>query len=108
MDRRPGTGAALWHLTATWASPAVVHRLGEVGVPAIVIGGVDDRIVSLDQHRTAAEGLGAPLHLVDGAGHAPHEQRPDHVAGLIRDFLSTLRRGIRPPGCDGGGDQGRW
>lgn len=88
--RRPGTAAALWHLTSTWQPPDVVARLGEVGVPSVVIGGVDDRIVSLDQHRTAAEGLGAGLHLVDGAGHAPHEQRPEHVAGLIRDFVSAL------------------
>lgn len=88
--RRSGTAAALWHLTSTWEPPAVVGRLAEVDVPAIVIGGLDDRIVSVDQHRTAAEGLGAELHLVDGAGHAPHEQRPDLVAGLIRDFVRTL------------------
>lgn len=88
--RRPGTAAALWHLTSTWEPPGVVARLSEVAVPAVVIGGFDDRIVSLEQHRTAAEALGADLHLVEGAGHAPHEQRPDLVVDLIRDFVRTL------------------
>lgn len=88
--RRPGTAAALWHLTATWEPPAVLDRLGEVDVPAVVIGGVDDRIVSTPAHRAVAEGLGADLHLLEGAGHAPHEQRPDEVAGIIRRFVAGL------------------
>lgn len=88
--RAPGTAEALWHLTTTWQPPQVADRLGEVGVPAVVIGGIDDRIVSLDAHRTAAEGLGAELHLLEGAGHAPHEQQPGVVAGIIRNFVAGL------------------
>jgi pimeloyl-ACP methyl ester carboxylesterase len=88
--RLPGTADALWHLTTTWEPPAVVARLADVGVPAVVIGGIDDRIVSVEQHRTAAEGLGSDLHLLEGAGHAPHEQQPTVVAGLIRDFVGSI------------------
>jgi pimeloyl-ACP methyl ester carboxylesterase len=88
--RRPGTAEALWHLTATWQSPRVADRLSEVGVPAVVIGGINDRIVSLEQHRAAVAGLGAELHLVEGAGHAPHEQRPELVAAHIRDFVAAF------------------
>lgn len=88
--REPGTAEALWHLTTTWEPPRVAGRLGEVDVPAVVIGGIDDRIVSLDAHRTAAERLGAELHLLEGAGHAPHEQQPAVVAGIIRDFVTGL------------------
>lgn len=91
--RRPGTAEALWHLTTTWQPPAVLERLGEVTVPAVVIGGFDDRIVSTDQHRTAAEGLGADLHLLAGAGHAPHEQQPAVVAEVIRSFVQELGMG---------------
>ena len=88
--RRPGTAEALWHLTTTWEPPDVVDRLPQVGAPAIVIGGIDDRIVSVEQHRAAAEGLGADLHLLERAGHAPHEQQPGTVATLIREFVATL------------------
>lgn len=88
--REPGTAEALWHLTTTWEPPAVLDRLGEAGVAAVVVGGIDDRIVSVGQHRAVAEGLGADLHLLAGAGHAPHEQQPGVVAGLIREFVGTL------------------
>lgn len=88
--RRPGTAAALWHLTSTWQPPGVLGRLDEVDVPAVVIGGIDDRIVGAPAHRRVAEGLGADLHLLEGAGHAPHEQRPDEVADIIRRFVASL------------------
>jgi len=88
--RRPGTAAALWHLTATWEPPSVLDRLGEVRVPAVVVGGVDDRIVTADAHRAVADRLGADLHLLEGAGHAPHEQRPAEVAAVIRGFVDDL------------------
>lgn len=86
--RRPGTAEALWHLTTTWQPPRVLDRLPEVPVPAVVVGGIEDRIVTLEQHRAAADGLGAELHLLERAGHAPHEQQPALVAGIIRDFVA--------------------
>ncbi len=85
--RRPGTASALWHLTRHWTEPTVLERLHEVDVPAVVVGGVDDRIVSEDVHRTAADLLGADLHLLEGAGHSPQEQVPDVVAGIVSDVL---------------------
>ena len=88
--REPGTAEALWHLTTTWRPPVVADRLGEIDLPAIVVGGIDDRIVSVGQHRAVAERLGADLHLLEGAGHAPHEQQPTVVADLIRDFVAGL------------------
>lgn len=102
--RRPGTAVALWHLTTTWEPPAVLHRLGEIDVPAVVVGGVEDRIVSAPAQRSVAEGLGADLHLLEHAGHAPHEQRPDEVAAVIRGLLGRLD----PAGSDGGPAGGRW
>ncbi len=87
--RRPGTAEALWHLTTTWQPPAVLDRLASVAVPALVIGGFDDRIVSIEVHRQAAEGLGADLHLLEGAGHAPHEQQPEVVAELVRAVVAA-------------------
>jgi pimeloyl-ACP methyl ester carboxylesterase len=88
--RRPGTAAALWHLTCTWERPDVVAHLGDVDVPAVVIGGANDRIVSPAQHRAVADGLGAPLHLLPDAGHTPHAQRPEAVADLVEGFVADL------------------
>jgi len=88
--RIPGTAAALWHLTRTWQPPAVLDRLGELDVPAVVIGGIDDRIVDVPAQRAVAEALGAELHLLEGAGHAPHEQRPDEVAAVVERFVAGL------------------
>lgn len=102
--RRPGTAEALWHLTTTWEPPAVLHRLGELHLPAVVVGGIEDRIVSAPAHRAVAEGLGAGLHLLEHAGHAPHEQRPDEVVAVIRQLLGRLG----PARNDGGAAQGRW
>jgi len=88
--RRPGTAAALWHLTATWAPPDVLGRLDQLRVPAVVVAGADDRIVRPDAQRAVADALGAELHLLPDAGHAPHEQRPDQVAALVERFVGAL------------------
>jgi pimeloyl-ACP methyl ester carboxylesterase len=88
--RRPGTAAALWHLTSAWERPEVLGRLGELDLPALVIGGTNDRIASNAHHRIVAEGLGAELHLLRGAGHTPHAQRPDEVAELVEGFVADL------------------
>lgn len=102
--RRPGTAAALWHITTTWEPPAVLHRLGELDLPTVVVGGVEDRIVSAPALRAVAEGSRAELHLLEHAGHAPHEQRPDEVAAVIRGLLARLDGA----GRDGGAAGGRW
>lgn len=91
--RRAGTAEALWHLTTTWQPPAVVHRLPEIGLPGAVVAGVDDRIVAVDAQRAVAEALGVGLHVVEGAGHAPHEQRPAVVADVIRALLGSIQMG---------------
>lgn len=93
--RRPGTAEALWHLTTTWEPPALLGRLGEIDVPAVVVAGIDDRIVPVDVQRSVADALGAELHLVEGAGHAPHEQQPEVAAEVIRGFLHDLGMGER-------------
>ncbi len=87
---RPGTAAALWHLTSTWQPPDVEGWLGDVDRPAIVIGGREDRIGSVAAHEDVAARLGAELHLLDGVGHAAHEQVPDVVASLVAGFVEGL------------------
>lgn len=91
--RRPGTSRALLHLTSTWQPPTALAELGRLEVPALVIGGRDDRISSPASTRAVAELLGADLHLLDDVGHAAHEQRPDVVGALVSAFLESVAAG---------------
>ena len=91
MLRRRGTAAAMWHLTRTWQPPAVAARLGELDVPVTVIAGADDRIVSPGALGDVVAPTGATFHLLDDVGHAPQEQAPEVVAGVLREVLSACR-----------------
>ena len=87
--RHPGTAEALWHLTSGWQPPE--HPAGAVratGVPTLVLAGADDRIAALATVEATAAAFDAHLEILDGVGHAPHEQVPDQVAEHIRRFLA--------------------
>ena len=40
-----------------------------------------------DLFLATADALGAPFHLIDGAGHLPCVERPEETAALITRFL---------------------
>ncbi len=90
--RRAGTADGLWHLTATWTPPPPIDSLEPSGVPTMVIGGADDRISSPVSTEAVAQRLDARLHVLEGVGHAAHEQVPEVVAGLIADFVEGSGR----------------
>lgn len=90
--RRAGTADGLWHLTATWTPPAPLDDLRPLGVPTLVVGGADDRISSPASTEIVAERLDAQLHVLEGVGHAAHEQVPEVVADLVGDFVEGWRR----------------
>jgi pimeloyl-ACP methyl ester carboxylesterase len=69
--------------------PPVASRLGEIGVPALVIVGADDveDFVRLGE-RLAGDLPGAgPLVRIAGAAHLPALERPDDVAAVVVPFL---------------------
>jgi 2-succinyl-6-hydroxy-2,4-cyclohexadiene-1-carboxylate synthase len=64
-------------------------RLAAVGCPALVIAGAHDPIGS-ERARLVAAGLpAAVLAIVDGAGHAPHLERPDAFLRLACERLAV-------------------
>ncbi len=72
-----GTQAPLW------------DRLGELGMPVLVVtGGRDAKFTALGQRLVEGIGPRASLVVVEGADHAPHLQRADAVAHAVRAFLS--------------------
>jgi pimeloyl-ACP methyl ester carboxylesterase len=68
-------------------------RLGEVAVPSLVIMGSGD----VDwpdptgEARWIASQLGSEILILDGAGHHPHVESPDEVAGAVIAFAEPLR-----------------
>ncbi|MEJ2357921.1 MAG: alpha/beta hydrolase [Deinococcales bacterium] len=75
--------------------PEIADRLPDVTAPSLVVMGSKDPDFGdpADEARRLAEGLGAELVLIDGAGHYPHSEMPDATFGPILDFLKAVHRG---------------
>jgi len=67
--------------------------LADLGQPALIVCGEDDRVTGLDVSRTLQAGLAqAELLVIADAGHAPHIEQPDRFATGVRDFLRRVQR----------------
>jgi pimeloyl-ACP methyl ester carboxylesterase len=67
----------------------VAQRMDSFDLPALVVfGSADDHFTDpADEARRLGETLGAPVLMVEGAGHYPHVEQPETVAGAVVDFL---------------------
>jgi proline iminopeptidase len=75
------------HLLKGWT---VMHRLGEITVPALVMAGNDDFVFPPGCQRELAAGLpNARLQIIDRAGHSPRSEQTAQVMAAIRRFLSA-------------------
>ena len=63
-------------------------QLDSVKVPALVIHGRRDPI-PLESSSVIARTLGAPLVVIDGAGHVPYVEQPSELFAAIRSFLAN-------------------
>jgi len=93
-ERRLGTVdglAAALRLLGTGAQEPVWDRLGEIGVPVLLLAGEHDTKFSALAFRMAT-GIGenAGITFIPGAGHAAHLERPRSVATILTRFLSAL------------------
>ncbi|MGH3072552.1 MAG: alpha/beta fold hydrolase [Gaiellaceae bacterium] len=73
---------------AVWPERSAEDRLGEIGMPTLVVVGSED----LGDIKAMAEKLvagipGARLATIEGAGHLPSLERPDELNRLLLDFL---------------------
>jgi 2-succinyl-6-hydroxy-2,4-cyclohexadiene-1-carboxylate synthase len=90
FDRRvantgPGLASSL-RLAGTGTQEPQWAALDTLAMPVLIIsGGNDEKFTALGRRMAAAIGDNATHVVVDGAGHAPHLQRPEVVARLIRD-----------------------
>jgi 2-succinyl-6-hydroxy-2,4-cyclohexadiene-1-carboxylate synthase len=83
--------ASVLRLLGTGAQEPVWDRLGEIGVPVLVMAGEhDSKFSALAFRLAAAIGDRAAISFVPGAGHAAHLERPRSVATILNRFLATL------------------
>ncbi|HUF13358.1 MAG TPA: alpha/beta fold hydrolase [Longimicrobiales bacterium] len=70
------------------ARPDSTPLLPEIEVPALVVAGDEDAMISVDVARSLARTLpNAALAVIDGAGHLPPLERPDAFNRALLDFL---------------------
>ncbi|MBM3507660.1 MAG: alpha/beta fold hydrolase [Alphaproteobacteria bacterium] len=95
LDRLILSAEAWRQLTATREFRAfdTRPRLGEIGVPSLIIAGENDLITTARQARILASGIrGARLHLFPNTGHNPFVEEPDAFNELVAAFV----RGLSP------------
>jgi pimeloyl-ACP methyl ester carboxylesterase len=63
--------------------------LNRIAVPTTLLWGHHDRMVPLALAQGAAERFGWPLHVVDGAAHAPHMEQPDAFVVELSAIVSA-------------------
>ncbi len=80
--------ASSLRLAGTGTQRPLWERLGEIGLPVLVVVGADDaRFVAAGARMAALLGDGV-FSLVPGAGHAAHLAQPSLTARLVENFLS--------------------
>ncbi|GAA1001615.1 alpha/beta fold hydrolase [Subtercola frigoramans] len=70
---------------------ALRGRLAELGLPALVIWGESDRIVTPAYGSAFAAAIpDARLTVLENAGHLPHIEQPEATSAVIAEFLASL------------------
>ena len=78
------TGKYIWPLP----DKGLKHRIHRIAAPTLVLWGKEDGIAApAYAQEFAARMAGAKATLIDGAGHLPHLEQGERVAGLVCEFL---------------------
>ncbi|MFK7751040.1 MAG: alpha/beta fold hydrolase [Sedimentitalea sp.] len=83
----------------TWLDPAfqtwnVAEVIDYLRIPTLAIQGRDDEYGSLAQIEVIEERAYAPVEMLvlDGCGHAPHQEQPQQVLAAVAEFAARLER----------------
>jgi pimeloyl-ACP methyl ester carboxylesterase len=80
--------AALYGWNPFLHNPKLAARLGRVRVPALVLWGASDQIVSPAYGRAFAERIpGAEFSKLAACGHYPYLEKPAEFVSTLREFL---------------------
>ncbi len=71
-------------------SSAVYKRVGETGIPTLLIWGRNDKTVPYAQSQQMVASLKqARFHTISNSGHIPHYEKADEVNPILLDFLKN-------------------
>ena len=73
------------------AEPSMLHRVGEIGIPTLLVAGALDMKYTALARLLEARLPDARLALVPDVGHAVHLERPAVLADLVASFLDEVR-----------------
>ena len=72
---------------------SVMHRLGEIDIPTLVLSGREDFLFPPEHQAILADRLpNAQLEIIEHAGHSPHAEQSDRVIPIIEEFLTAAVR----------------
>lgn len=75
------------HLTT---AEDVIDALAETGVRVLVAYGADDDGWPIADQRSMADRLGAPVAVIEQAGHSPAAEQPEQTAAVLRRFWADV------------------
>jgi pimeloyl-ACP methyl ester carboxylesterase len=75
------------HLTT---AEDVVDALAGTGIPILVAFGADDDGWPIGDQQAMADRLGAPVAVIDGAGHSPAAEQPERTVAALTQFWCSL------------------
>jgi proline iminopeptidase len=80
---------------------SVMNRVGEIGVPTLVIAGHDDFLFPPESQALLAAGIpNARLRIIERAGHNPQSERPAETLAAVADFLAVTPQLAATPAPD--------
>jgi pimeloyl-ACP methyl ester carboxylesterase len=82
------------HLTT---AEDIVDAVARTGVPVLVAFGADDDGWPIDEQQAMADRLGAPVAVINGAGHSPAAEQPEQTVAVLKQFWATVDAMPRPP-----------
>ena len=75
-------------MCGTGAQDSLWDSLSNLTMPVLlIVGASDPKFRAINEQMQEAIGANAILHVVDGAGHSAHMEKPGEVAALIADFV---------------------
>ncbi|HJL49338.1 MAG TPA: alpha/beta fold hydrolase, partial [Polyangiaceae bacterium LLY-WYZ-15_(1-7)] len=94
LARDPAHVGAVFSMLAQWDLDGLHAALPRLDVPTLLLGGARDGATPIAQQRALARRLpAARAHVVLGAGHLLHEERPAEIARLVEAEWNRLDGG---------------